>query len=300
MHPVRLSLFALVASATTLVTGNSLRADDHPPVVWKATEGCAKPESVYFDSKSGCFFVSQISGPGADRDGVGWISKLDKSGKVLAPKWVQGLNAPKGIRSSGDMLWVSDLDELIGIDIPTGKISQRVKIEGAKFLNDVAVSEDGTVYVSDMLANRIYALRGTRLSVFAEGAELEFPNGVLVDGDRLVIAARGELSADLQPTKPGHLFALDLKTAKKSLIAPEPLGVLDGVESDGHGGYIVSDWLSGKVFQVGKDGKTRVLMQLTRGTADLAYFPKEKLLIVPRMMEDNITAYDLSKLVTTP
>ncbi len=298
---IRLLTCAGISLAATLAASGPVRAEDvkEPPIVWKATEGFSRPESAYFDPKSGFIFVSQISGPGGERDGVGWISKLDRSGKVLAAKWVDGLNAPKGIRSTGDTLWTSDLDELVGVNIPTGKISHRIKIEGAKFLNDVAASEDGTVYVSDMLGNRIHALHAGKLSVVAEGPELEFPNGLLVEGDRLIVGARGELTPEMQVTKPGHLFAIDLKTGKKTLITPEPLGVLDGVESDGHGGYIVSDWLNGRVFHVSKAGKPTLLAQLTKGTADLAYFPKEKLLILPRMLEDNVTAYDLSKLLPT-
>lgn len=301
---LRLIAAGVLAVSTGLVMNSQVRAEDvkEPPIVWKVTEGCARPESAYFDPKSGLIFVSQISGKGADKDNSGWISKLDRSGKVLAAKWVDGLQAPKGIRSTGDTLWVSDIDELIGISIPEGKITDRIKFEGAKFLNDVAASEDGTVYVSDMLGNKIHALKNGKLSVFAEGPELEFPNGLLVDGDKLIVGARGEMTTgtDPQSTKPGHLFALDLKTGKRTLITPEPLGVLDGVEIDGHGGYIVSDWLAGKVFQVSKEGQVKLLVHLTKGTADIAYFPKEHLLILPRMLEDNVTAYDLSKLVSAP
>jgi outer membrane protein assembly factor BamB len=293
-------LFA--AGFVTIVLLNAIgrpsSADDakEPPVVWKVTEGCARPESAYFDTKSGFLFVSQMSGEAAAKDGVGWISKLDWSGKVVTAKWVEGLNAPKGLRSMDDTLWVSDIDELVGISISTGKVTSKIKIEGAKFLNDVATAEDGSVYVSDMLGNRIYVVRTGKVSVFAEGPELEFPNGLLVDGNNLIVGARGEIT-DMKSTKPGHLYSLDLKTAKQTLITNYPLGVLDGVESDGNGGYIVSDWLNGCVFQVTKTSQPKLLIQLTRGTADLAYFPKEKLLILPRMLDDNVTAYDLSKLL---
>jgi hypothetical protein len=302
MRHQRLLLAGTAAALLTGLLGLSSFAEDakelkEPPIVWKTTEGCSRPESAYFDAKTGFLFVSQIAGEGAAKDGVGWISKLDRSGKVLVAKWVEGLNAPKGIRSTGDTLWVSDIDELIGISISKGKVTEKIKIEGAKFLNDVAAGEDGAVYVSDMLSNRIHVLRAGKLSVFAEGPELEFPNGLLVDGDNLIVGGRGEIVDD-KSTKPGHLFSLDLKTAKKTLLTNYPLGVLDGIESDGNGGYIVSDWLNGRVFQVTKTSQPKLLIQLTRGTADIAYFPKEKLLILPRMLDDNVTAYDLSKLVS--
>ena len=36
---------------------------------------------------------------------------------MVSAKWVTGLNAPKGIRSLGGTLWVTDIDEVVSIDI---------------------------------------------------------------------------------------------------------------------------------------------------------------------------------------
>ena len=99
----------------------------------------AEPGSAYFDAASGFVFVSNIgSGGPTGKDGDGYLSKLTPDGKVAAAKWITGLNAPKGIRSSGGRLWVSDIDQLVGIDIQQGKIAERVAVPGAEFLNDVA------------------------------------------------------------------------------------------------------------------------------------------------------------------
>ena len=112
------------------------------------------PESVYLDEGSGYLFVSQIDGQPNEKDGKGRISKLGLDGSVVTADWFTALNAPKGLRSFGGTLWVADLDEVIGIDIASAKENARVKIDGAKFLNDVAVGADGTVYVSDMMAQQ--------------------------------------------------------------------------------------------------------------------------------------------------
>src|SRR3712207_6954360 len=53
--------------------------------------------------------------------------------------WVTGPNAPKGMRAHKGVLWVSDIDQIISIDIATGKITRRLKVSGARFLNDVAI-----------------------------------------------------------------------------------------------------------------------------------------------------------------
>ncbi|MCA1853583.1 MAG: hypothetical protein LC647_14670, partial [Beggiatoa sp.] len=105
------------------------------------------PESAYYDSESGFLFVSLVAGQPTDKDGNGRIAKLSLDGSVVAADWVTGLNSPKGLRSVGGTLWVADIDEVIGVEIASGRITSRVKPEGAQFLNDVATGPDGTVYV---------------------------------------------------------------------------------------------------------------------------------------------------------
>jgi hypothetical protein len=92
---------------------------------------------------------------------------------------------------------------------------------------------------------------------------------------------------------PGRLFKLDLKTKQKTSVTPEPAANIDGVESDGQGGYIVSDYMAGKIMRIGGDGSVTVLKQLKQGTADIAYVPAMNLLIVPHMSENKVAAYDI-------
>jgi hypothetical protein len=262
---------------------------------WTATEGMETPESVYVDAASGSIFVSQVTGMPNEKDGTGRISKLDMDGKVVNASFVTGLNAPKGLRSHNGTLWTADIDEVIGIDIASGKVTSRIKIEGAQFLNDVATSADGTVYVSDMMATKIYMIKGGKPSVFAEGEDLEYPNGLLVDGDRLVVGGWGKPEPDFTTKVPGRLFALDLKTRQKTPITPNPVGNIDGVESDGRGGYVITDWLAGKVMHITPTGEVHPLKTFMQGTADHAYIPTQGLLILPHMNENKVAAYSLTQ-----
>jgi outer membrane protein assembly factor BamB len=265
------------------------------PAKWTATEGIDTPESVYVDSASGFIFSSQIVGMPGDRDGNGRIVKMSSDGKVVDANWVKGLNAPKGLRSYNGKLWTADIDEVIGIDIATAKIGPRIKIEGAQFLNDVATGADGTVYVTDMMANKIYAIKNDKASVFAEGEDLEYPNGLLAESDRLVVGGWGKPEADFTTKVPGHLFTLDLKTKKKTLITPNPTANIDGLESDGKGGYIATDYIAGKLLHITSNGDVQTLKQFKPGTADIAFVPAGNLAIIPHMNENKIAAYDLSQ-----
>jgi hypothetical protein len=260
-----------------------------PSPAWTAFNGIKEPESVCFDVSSGIVFVVNVVGRAGKKEGLGWITKLAPDGKVVTEKWVTGLNAPRGIRSVNGMLWVSDIDELVGVSIADGAVKERVKIDGAKFLNDVATHPDGTVYVSDTAANKIFAVKNSEVSVFAEGDMLDNPNGLVVDpsGGRLVVASWGSVGQK----RPGSVFQLDLKTKEKKALSAEPLGNLNGLESDGKGGFIVSDSISGKVFRVHADGKAEHLMQFSSGCGDLFFMPELSLLIVPVMTEGVVSAF---------
>jgi hypothetical protein len=253
------------------------------------------PESVYLDEGSGYLYVSQIDGQPNQKDGKGRISKLGLDGTVAAADWFTALNAPKGLRSHGGTLWVADIDEVIGIDIATAKENARVKVDGAVFLNDVATGADGTVYVSDMLANKIHAIKDGKASVFAEGEQLEHPNGLFVDGERLIVGGWGsEPAADFTTKVKGNLYMLDLKTKQKTLITKKPVGNIDGVEQEARGGFLVTDYLAGTVIQVAQDGTSRVVRTFKPGLADHTFlYAQGDVLIAPHMNENTVGAYEI-------
>src|SRR5687767_5774059 len=143
-----------IAFAFLLATSGSAQAPapqttPAPTAVWTLTADLAAPESAYHDPASNSVFVSSINGQILEKDGNGYISRLTPDGKVVAAKWVTGLNAPKGMRSVAGTLWVSDIDEVVGIEISSGRITARVRVDGSQFLNDLATAPDGTVYVAD-------------------------------------------------------------------------------------------------------------------------------------------------------
>jgi sugar lactone lactonase YvrE len=296
-----LSLLVLVAACTQSppaaeapTTTPAPAAAPKPTAGWTVTENIATPESIYYDEPSGFIFTSQINGMPTDRDGNGRIVKLNADGTVAAGDWVTGLNAPKGLRAHNGTLWTADLDEVIGIEIASGRITSRTKIEGAQFLNDVAAGPDGTVYVSDFTANRIYALKDGTVTTFAEGEQLEYPNGLLVDGNRLVVGSWGKPEADFSTKVPGRLYTLDLTTKEKTLITPEPFGNIDGLESDGRGGYLVSDYLKGKILRVSPSGESTDIQTFMPGAADIGFVPSINTVLVPHMNENKVAAYDIS------
>ena len=66
---------------------------------------------------------------------------------------------------------------------------------------------DGTVYASDTMASKIFAIKDGKASVFAEGEQLEYPNGLFVDGERLIVGGWGKPEADFSTKVPGQLYS---------------------------------------------------------------------------------------------
>jgi hypothetical protein len=145
-----------------------------------------------------------------------------------------------------------------------------------------------------MMANQLPAVRDGRATVFAEGEQLEWPNGRLVDGNRLIVGGWGKPKPDISTDVPGHLFALDLQTKQKTLNTPKPFANIDGLERDGRGGYLVSDFVAGKILQVSSTGEARELRQFKPGSADIGFVAGSNVLLVPHMNENTIASYDLS------
>ncbi len=284
----------LIGFLLALIFASFAAAAATPKPAWIKKEAAIEtPESAYFDPASGYVYVSNVAGAPDGKDGKGWISRMKPDGKELK-KGVDGFNAPKGLRAHQGTLWVSDIDRVMAIDVASAKIKSTIPIEGAKFLNDVATGEDGAVYVSDTFGNKIFVIRDGEASVFAEGEQLLGPNGLLVQGGTLVVAGMGLLNPDWSTKVPGKLYKINLKSKEQSAVTPELAGNLDGLESDGAEGYIVSDWMAGKVFRVSK-GKVTELTKGYKGSADLGFVEKTRMMILPAMAENRVLGFKVAK-----
>ncbi len=272
-----------------------LAAADSPILVpaWQTQTVFQQPESVVYDSQRNLLFVSNVNGAPNDADGNGYISQLSVDGKLIEQHWLTGLDAPKGLAIVGDTLYVADINQLVAIDIKHKKISKRYPVSEAKFLNDVAADAAGNVYVSDMLTNSIYRLtKGGKLEIWLHDDALEYPNGLLLEGDNLIVASWGVMTDGFVTDIAGHLKTIDIASKKiQSLGDKTPVGNLDGLESDGEGNYFVTDWMVGKLLHIAPSGISKTLISLEPGSADLTVLPQQKLVIIPIMLSNDIVAY---------
>ena len=281
-----LPAMALAQAPKTAKTAKAAKV----PSDTKVTRGFTNPESALWDATGKCWYVSNLAGGSTAKDARAFISKVDADGKILEKEWVKGLDAPKGLGIVGRMLYVADIDHVSVIDIQKAQFVRRIPVQGAKFLNDVAVSAKGDVYVSDMERSVIYRLRAdARPEVFVSDRRLECPNGLWVEVDTLIVAAWGTITGpNFATQEPGRLLSVDLHSKRITPITPQKLGNLDGLVKLGSYFY-VSDYKAGKVFKVGEDGKSVVWKSGFMTAAVIGVDKDRKIIAIPDMAAGTLT-----------
>jgi DNA-binding beta-propeller fold protein YncE len=299
-----------------LINNNQAQAQEQPQEkveqikgnkLWETPANMKNPESVAYAPKQYLLLVSNVNGKPDQKDQNGFISKVSPSnGSIIDLNWVTGLNAPKGIAISNDgsKLYVSDITDLVEIDVANGKIIRRLNAPGSVFLNDVVSDNQGNTYVSDTGANTIYKLdanlsnsTSSSLQAWLQSPQLNGPNGLHIDNSKskLIVVSLGPLS------KPGGgMEVVDMKNKTISSLGKpgttSPFGALDGIESDTtETHYYVTDNPAGKVYRVNANGTGYVtLIELhTKGAADLGSIPDQSTIIIPLMQDNKLVAYKL-------
>lgn len=261
--------------------------------LWEVT-GLEAPESVIYDAKNNLYYVSNVAGNPDGKDGNGYISQIDEKGKLVNQKWVTGLNAPKGTGIYDGKLYVADIDQVAIIDIAEGKVEKMVAAEGATFLNDVTVASNGDVYISDTFGgNAIYRVSNDKAEVWFKDERLNFPNGLLVKGNDILVSSWGVVTnpETFETDEKGKLLKVSLSDKKVTDISKSFING-DGL-AEYKNGYILSDWVAGKIYFVDNKGSYKEIGSYNSGTADLVLVKEKNLLLIPQMMEGKLIAFSL-------
>lgn len=251
-------------------------------------------ESVAFDPKRNVLYVS-VQANQVENDGS--IAKLSLDGKLLKADFITGLNNPKGIAVVNDKLYVSDITELVEVDLTTEKITKKYKGENAEFLNDVAIAKNGEVYVSDMFTSSIYKLDNQgNFKNWMSSPTLENPNGLLVIDNEMFIASWGTFSDKKPLNAPqGRFLKLNIPSKKIDIITSNAIGNLDGLQVYNNDNFLLSDWKKGTVLKVSKKGQSELFFQTKHSVGDILYLPKERILALPINKENKVLIYSVKK-----
>ncbi len=278
----RISAFVL---ALCFIPAASVAAGDKLPK--PMATGLKMPESVVVGS-DGRIYVTEIGEFG--KDGDGRVVVIDK-GKIVP--FASGLDDPKGIVRWLNFLYVADNKRVVKIDMK-GKVeviaAEKAFPVAPLFLNDIAVDEEGTLYVSDsgdLKGNAGVVFRipqKGKITVVTDGKRnpaVKTPNGLVLDGKSFL------LTLDFTS---GELLRVKIADGTSEKIADGFDGG-DGLAWDHYGRLYITSWKTGKAWVIGRPGDApKLIAEGFESAADLCLDPTGKFMLIPDMKAGTLTA----------
>ncbi len=231
----------------------------------------------------------------SDKDGDGYISLLNKKGDVINKNFITELNSPKGMAPVGGTLYVADVDELRGFDVVSKKQTFSLVFEGVKFLNDIAVKNANTLFVSATDSGKIYEVN-VKTKKYKAIADVVGANGVIYEGGKIYAVQLGGSAQNLFGGG-GKLVEIDAKSGKVTELGGYS-GILDGIQKVGDTIYF-SDWVRFekmgvmRTYNLKTKAEGELSLEKIGGPADFAIDKKAHKLWIPKMLEGKVLAVDL-------
>lgn len=253
--------------------------------VWKSEAKFKTPECVLHDAKRDMLYVSNMEGDAQKKDKKGFIAKVKPNGSIQELKWVAGLNAPKGMALKKELLYVSDIDQVLAINVENGDIKETYNFPEAKFLNDVAIDQQGRVYVTDMYDDRIYRITNQEKSTWSDHEALNRPNGLYFHDDRLYVGNNDAL------------IAFQTDNAKMNKVGTGT-GPIDGLIALGDRRFLTTDW-QGRlhIHHYGNQEQSVKKLLDTReadqNAADMGFMESKTRVFIPTFSDNRVVAYDI-------
>lgn len=183
-------------------------------------------ESCVYDASRGVIVAPSRGVVQSVRANDAWIAFINHDGSVHTPRWIGiqnagaerdtmtpplVLNEPYGSFLHHGVLYLADRDGgtphpandgqnlpsvavVRTFDMTTGRPLKSISVPGSPWLNDIAVAADGTVYGTNTGSGdrpetwQVWKISPDgQASVFVQGAPLNVPNGIEVDGDGNIV-----------------------------------------------------------------------------------------------------------------
>lgn len=301
MRPSAHVLAGLLAAGALAATGGCGDGDGNSPRSAASVEliplfrvdSLHHPESVAWDSARSRYLITNVHGEADVADGNGYILPVGRDGRAtedgrLGPDSPGlRLDAPKGIALVGNRAYVADIHRVVAIDLSADTLLYSLGIGESEFLNDVAPGPDGSLYVTDTQLDAVFRVspRGGGYERLPAAGSLRGPNGVIPDPEN-----GGLLLAGWE----GAVVRLDLDGSVVLVAEPRGAGRLDGIQADGRGGVVYSDYPRGAVERLAgtKPGgweRPEAWLDGLETPADLLL--RDSVLAVPELDADRVRFY---------
>ncbi len=246
-------------------------------------------ESCTFDPQRNLILSMNAGNRGeGDIADDGFVSLINPDGSVHTSKWIgasrEGLELrdPIGSAVRNGMLYTVDSGYLRSFDLATGQPVQFIEVPGSTFLNGIAVSDDGTAYISNSRApERIFKVKaGGEVSVFAEGGDINVPNGVAMDNDGNVVVVNIGNNAVITYDPLGNVVLTEYAAEAGN----------DGVVVTEDGTKYVSSVRFGSVSRIRPGEEAEIIAVGIPSPASMCYDSVQKQLVIP-MNPNNALAF---------
>ena len=254
--------------------------------------GFETPASVLHDEAIDIYLVSNVNGGLLERDGNGFISRMNPAGHLIGLRWIEGgkdgveLNAPKGMAILGDTLFVADIDCVRLFNRRSGDPMGSVCPEGAVNLHDLVVKRRGPLYVTDR-SGVLFAIEGDgSYSEVLRGDDLGEPTGIAT-------SARGVFVAGFQNRSVSQLWPEELKPFVRGRNWK-----LDGLTITEDGSFVFTNWADSTLLYIqssqgGSKGNIFTLLQGVPSPGDIGYDRKRDRILVPVLDHNRVFFIDL-------
>ncbi|MEX6634727.1 SMP-30/gluconolactonase/LRE family protein [Hyphococcus lacteus] len=255
-------------------------------------------EAARYDPVSDRYFVSNLGARGTENDG--FISIVDPTGTVNDLRWIAGgvdgveLYEPLGMYVKGDVLYVADITAVRMFDRVSGTSIGAIQIEGATRPNDLAVDNEGTIFLTDSGGDEtpgaLYRISPSgEVTYFVQRSDdLVRPNGVAITTDGQVV--HGGLLGD-------ELIYRDRATA--SIISKRrlPTGRIDGIVALADGSLLVASQNGHNVYHVPSNSeKTPVIVADGIDVpAAIGFDTKRGRVLIPQIRKSSVTVVEVVK-----
>jgi len=262
------------------------------------TTGLQHPESIISD---GTFFYATNIGEALSpttKDGDGSIYKLSLDGTLMDQHFNKSvLNAPKGTAIVNGILYVADIDRVVGVDIRTGEQVKEIDLAsfGTSFLNDISVKDETTLFVGSIDVSKIFVITlsdPARIDVL-DVPEIKSPNGLYYNKETHQLFFVELVRNDLLQGKIG-VIDWDQNSRPKMTYLSDLKGNYDGLQMIDRNTLLVSDWYN---FAEKKCRLVKVDIAQKKATpflddadaADILYDKPNKRFVIPGLCKGTIS-----------
>lgn len=234
------------------------------------------PESVVYDQVNDRYLISNTNS--------GTIVQGDTLGNLS--DFAENLFSPKGLVIVDTVVYVADGNIVTGFGLSSQDTVFNVSITGSSYLNDIAADDQGNLYISTDVNQKIYKVKlsDKSFSVLVDSG-LIGPNGLLFDksNNRLLVCS-------FSFTNDAAIQAISLPSGTVSLVKATTLATLDGITEDNEGNIYISSWGDSTVYKYNSDFTVgpEVVSSGHNGPADIFYDKVNYVLAIPNMMGNSV------------